>query len=181
MISLVLSLLRQYKRIRQRRIRKVLCFAQNPVFRAISGLDQIEFKKSFCSPPTSEFYKLFYQVKGKFPCQPGYSNYLSKAILAISSVEFFGKASKTKHLNYIHLFRHQPLLHKDWASYSKGIPANFPKENFFAASPTHFTTLNASTIRNYIPLLVTVFLSEIRYRTIPSEYFGIFQRKTSIA
>ena len=59
MISMVLSLL-QYKRIRQRRIRKVLRFAQNPVVRAISGLDQIEFKKSFCSPPTSEFYKLFY-------------------------------------------------------------------------------------------------------------------------
>ena len=65
MISMVLSLL-QYKRIRQRRIRKVLRFAQNPVVRAISGLDQIEFKKSFCSPPTSEFYKLFYRVKGNF-------------------------------------------------------------------------------------------------------------------
>ena len=47
MISLVLSLLRQYKRIRQRHIRKVLCFAQNPVFRAISVSTKSNSKNHF--------------------------------------------------------------------------------------------------------------------------------------
>ena len=65
MISMVLSLL-QYKRIRQRRIRKVLRFAQNPVVRAISGLDQIEFKNHFALHQPQSFLSSSTESKGNF-------------------------------------------------------------------------------------------------------------------
>ena len=137
---MVLSLL-QYKRIRQRRIRKVLRFAQIPVVRAISGLDQIEFKNHFALHQPQSFISSSTKSKEIFLATS--ATVITKAILAISLAKYFWQShiSNTVELNSsaeATVFLEEIL----YLVFQRNI-CTFSQGKLFAAFSNTFATLNA--------------------------------------